>query len=258
MKQEILHDQIAAYLQGSLSSNARQELELLLASNAEAQQELGDQLVVRELAEFAIANDLRKKFRKAAMSNTESTSRELPIRRWIAIAASVTILLITGLGFYASQNYSNENLASSYAPGISLLSGQRNSTEQLRHSSYKAGEDAFAQNDYESALVAFENVPSSHVDYLDARYNLGAIAFLTSDYTKASTAFKTYVDANQQTKTAQAAEWYLLLSYLGNESSGDEISLVMKKILDNPGHDYYQKALELETKRNSLLYRLIN
>lgn len=258
MNNEVLHEQIAAYLQGSLSPAERREIETLLADNKEAQQELNDQQLVRELAEFAIASDLRKKFSTIDLNTAEPKVHQLPLRRWASIAAGVAVLLIAGGAYLVNQQYGSQQLMATYAQDITLISGQRNTSGPERHAQYTAGEIAFSKQKYAEAKAAFADVPANHPDYLDATFNLGTVSYLTEDYETASAAFQTYVDAQLATKTAQNAEWYLLLSQLGNNAPDEVIASSLQQILANPGHDYYQKAKDLDEKMKSFFYRLVN
>ncbi len=258
MNQEVLHEQVAAYLQGSLPTTERKELESLFHTNPEAQQELLDQQLVCELAEFAIAQDLREKFRNTPVNTAEPKIRTLPVRRWASIAAAVSLLLIAAIGFYANQNYSANHIASAYSKEINILSGQRSGTDQQHHPRYSQGEQAYAKEDFALALEYFSTVPANDANYFDAIYNVGAIAFYTGDYPAAIKAFETYLKGQQNTRTVQSAEWYLLLSLIGNDAPDEAIRAGMNQILNNPGHDYHQKALELDRKMNSFFFRILN
>lgn len=120
MKKEILYEKIERYLEDKLEGKELQDFEVELKNNSE----LASEVALHRELEAALTDDKAINFEKKMIAafdeakqanrqfsddkaTEEKTSLVISMRRYIAIAASVLILIVAGVFLYQNRDFSN-------------------------------------------------------------------------------------------------------------------------------------------------------
>ena len=250
MEQDILFDNIDAYIWNLLSDEDRRAFEKALATDDALRAELALRQLENEALQLADKADLRTKMtawraEEAAEKKTENIDTPIvsmtPLRvvrfkpmQWAA-AAAVALLFIVGGRYWATNNYGNEALVSEF------------------HG--KTGEILRGPDD--------EIFGSSGAAKLDAAQALtdAKAAFDAKNYAQAITTYQSILaDKTVAPKYSQEAEWQLIVSYLAAKKtdSTSEFRILLAKLVNNSTHPYHKAALELNQKVNSIWWKWVN
>ena len=109
------------------------------------------------------------------------------------------------------------------------------------NSVYVRAMQAYANEDYEQAIVYFDQIPY-RAEKIDMHKANALIA--TGRYAAARDKLLG-LQESQDVLIAQNAHWYILMTYLGEENKS-EAEKFLTYILDDPTHLFYDKAKELD------------
>ncbi|MEM1328525.1 MAG: hypothetical protein AAGI23_21395 [Bacteroidota bacterium] len=161
--------------------------------------------------------------------STAKVRKLTPIRRILAIAASVLVLIVSGLLLWNKQTNSPAALAEDYYLDADLPGTM--SGGAVMEENFQAGLVDFAvKEDFETAKIAFQQIGDDSPRYTEAQYFLGHIAFQNEDFVAAENAYTNalaaenlpgYIDRNR-------VAWNLMLAQLAN---GKDIEEALKNFL---------------------------
>ena len=250
MEQDILFDNIDAYIWNLLSDEDRQAFEKTLETDDALRAELALRQLENEALQLADKADLRTKItawraEELAEKKTENIDTPVvpinPLRvvrfkpmQWAA-AAAVALLFIVGGRYWATNNYGNEALASAF---------HEKTSEILRG----PDDDVFG---------------SSGTSKLDAAQALtdAKAAFDAKNYAQAITTYQSILAEKTVTpRYIQEAEWQLIVTYLAAKKtdSTSEFRILLDKLVNDSTHSYHKAALELNQKVNSVWWKWVN
>ena len=169
------------------------------------------------------------------ISRPNTTSRSWV---WWAIAAAVTVLLVSTFLLYAPQKSVDETFQAFYEPYPNIV----NPSSRSLHSQSESWSVAYDAGDYTFAMSAIEKELLLSPDSVDLLFYHGQAAMATNQLPEASKQLQVIVNRDSSRYTGPAI-WYLSLIELkqGHNQSA-------KKHLDRliSGHpDYEEKASEL-------------
>jgi len=154
------------------------------------------------------------------------------VRRWMALAASLT-LLAAAIWFFNRPTTPTYAQYASHAPLSLTVMG---ATEQAK----TEAEAAFGQKEYERALMALEQVLASEPDNLKAKFYQGICLLELRRTAEARAIFEPL--AAGQTALREDAVWYIGLSYLQEQNIAAS-KATFESIL--PGAAHYKEAQEI-------------
>lgn len=100
---------------------------------------------------------------------------------------------------------------------------------------------------YDEAIRLLQTIPNDNPEvFLNARLNLGYLYFLKKNFRAAIPALS-YAANNRDYLYAEAAEWYLTLSYLGSNQQ-TQLKEHLNKILADADHLYHTQAVQLKAR----------
>ena len=222
--QEILHDQIEAYLQGSLTPALKLDFEERLHTDTSLQPEVAR----HRKANAAIAYDrrvaLKEKLKsiEAEIRTPHTSARKPMLFKRIAIAASFLVLILAGSALYIHSAYSTGAVANSL-----FVSTSR---EQFR------GDQA-------------ENTVADQMGRAETFVHDG-------NYDQAAAIYQSLL--NSDNLLQDQVEWNLLLSYYAIDSDSEQFKSLFANILADTSHDYHAQAVKLRDRMHQMFYRIVN
>ena len=228
---------IERYLDGNLSKTEQEAFEQALAQDKKLQTAVEEQRITYQAVNLYAHSVEKERVKKVFERKRGGASR----RPYLQLAASVA-LLIAAVSFYFVQTnrYSDDQLTAGYFTAypdrVTQMSGQSEETIGAAMKAYNAG-------DYAAALSLFETVPDSSNFAQEVGLYAGICNLQLEDYTTALQDFQEIMDG--QGDYAEAAQWYLALSYvgLGNEA---EATRLLNKIVADQAYQHTQASALLE------------
>ena len=234
------YELIDAYLNNTLTTAEKEVFEELLKSNPEVREELNIQKnLFYALDDEAPEHQERLHAEKIVKNASQNyhRKRSLQSRRWMAVAASIVILL--GLGYFTLKGSSTQSLYDDYANWNELpsLTDRTQNTNDLA-----TAETYFLNKDYNNAIIEFEDYTSKYGNNPQVLAYLGAAYLEIEDYDKAITAFDNLEQGGSLDSTK--ALWYKALVYLKADDK-QNATKILEYILQNPNHYKYNTAKKL-------------
>lgn len=232
---------IEAYFNDTLSESERLKIEEKMKT---------DQAFAQEVALYkSIEGGLRLKGNKALKAQLDEIHnrvipnaskprvRQLSTGNWLAIAASIALLIVAGYLLFGTNTNSSENLFAAHYERFEWDAETRSSqTNPLQELS-----QLYNSENTREFLKAAENgqwLPEQNPQLALA---LGSSYLEQKQYEKAIQYFET---ASTNTLFQSEAQWYLALTYLKQEKTSKAIELL--QVLKQESSDYYaNKADEL-------------
>lgn len=205
-------DKTERYLSGEMDPHERSEFEAALSTNEELRKDMElYNSINKTMSGTPNENELKeilqqmnkKYFAEGAIVKKGS------FKKWLAVAASLVLLISIGLYFLFPARQSTEKLYAQYAVHDVLNIQQRgNTTDSL------AAEAAIKFNDkqYSEALPLLQQYLQQQPDDIQVRFSLAICHLETGDYAAGEKIFS--ATAAGQTAYADAAKWYLALTAL--------------------------------------------
>lgn len=174
--------------------------------------------------------------------------RRLPMLRWVAIAASV--LLLVAVGWWVFRSPEPQVLYTAYYEPFPNLIAPIDKSETAESLPAKALQ-AYERKNYQEAVQHFEalqqaanrSVTDSLVFSADEQLYYG-LSLLENRQERAAIAMLNTIADDPNARYQQAAQWYLALAWL-KVGDLDKSKVVLDLILDEPEHRYYAKAQDL-------------
>ncbi|MFT5820041.1 MAG: tetratricopeptide (TPR) repeat protein [Crocinitomix sp.] len=221
-----------AYLQDGLSTEERSSFEERLINEPafktefEAFQGFEKDLVDAEVIAF---KEQLKQWDKAPIEKATKQGRIIPIR-FIALAASILIILLVSVLYFVGQPNNQDLLAANFEPYDNILTvrGEKEDIDEgMRH---------YEKKEYSAAITLFENYPKN----ASAQFYKGEAHLAVNEYDAAINSFQLVITSDGIFK--EIAEYHLALAYLGKDAvqkSKEALSEIQKE------SDYYSNAQEL-------------
>lgn len=260
MSSDNKQNRIDDYLLNRASDQDRREFEEEISRNAELSNELADTELA--LAAIELAEDRALKARlqqlegslsskKTSVASTTDAPQEAKItqlkprssrNRWLAIAASLLLLLAVGWWAVQPSGGVNNNAQLAMAnfepyPNIAYQlerSAPNNSPEEVAFLAYEAG-------DFQKASAAFLDLPASPV----SKFYLGQSYLALEEFAAAAAQFAAL--AASEFNLAPESSYYLALSQLG-QGKLPEAKKGLEAIVQNENHPSYLEAKALLEK----------
>lgn len=256
-------DKIEAYLSGGMTGSERQAFEAELAADPALAEEVDLMRLAGEAVELSISDSLRtqmQEWREAEQRSARKDEAKVvtlkprnKLRRLMAIAAGVLLLLAAGGFWYANDQYGAGKLAMAYYEDLSNYRDIQSSGDPLNEAVQNIRSGA-----YGAADEYLQNVPPSDPRYADARYLLGHSLYQQGQSAEAINVLGE-LENTQNLNLKEKAEWLIVLSYLQDQEADDaDVRELLDKMVADPDHSYHQKAVELDRKLKSFWYGVAN
>lgn len=184
--------------------------------------------------------------------------RRIGFRRVLAYAASVSILALIGLSWFANNNFSDEQLADNNTRGlISLDDGIFKGGEGTTKDPFEEGLNNLSQEEYAKAATFFEAIPTQNETYVQARLFLAFSQYHTKAYAAAIQNANIVIEKSLDTKDKHKAEWLIIQSQLAQGTRDAAFYTQLKAIVDNPTHTYRKQAVQLQMDLNNFWRKLV-
>ena len=237
-------EHIEKYLENLLSTEEKIAFENEIANNPGLEEEVKQHMLIRKAIIQKERIQLREKiknWRKEEPDLSEPVkTKTIQIQRRVFIAAAIIAMGGLLIWLWKFNLEYNQNLALKfYEPDPDLISTTKDirSVDPLRN-----GINYFVKGDLDNAILEFKKFPNN----TKALYALGHIYFNMSQYDQAINFFEKTISKNSP-EFIEKAEWYLLLSYLGNNHPDQAFINLLNKIISD-GNFYSEKAQLLKQK----------
>ncbi|MEP7255835.1 MAG: hypothetical protein ABI666_08650 [Ferruginibacter sp.] len=208
-------EKIEQYLNNEMTPQERTEFELQIASDEALRNyiQLYDTIDKTMKVEntFPNENELRQTLQQMNRKYFAKGGKVIQssFKKWLAIAASVIIVVTAGIYFLSSNKTSPEKLYAQYANHDALnIQLRGNTTDSLAQNAATA----FNKKSYNDALPVFEQYISLQPDDIQMKFSL-AICYLETGKNKEADSIFLNI-ASGQTAYAAPAQWYQALSAL--------------------------------------------
>lgn len=249
---EQFYNKIESYLAGDMPKTEAEAFEQQIAQQPELKEAVEAHQLSYDAVELLIEDSLRSELKDLEKKHYPQKAKIRSLKRsWVqhplSIAASV-LLLIGAFGlWWANDNFSNPNLVGKYYTPELLTSRSIDDKQDPLNVGLKAIQD----KRYIEAATFFQAVPTDSDNYQKALYFLGHTFFQQGDFAQAKENLEKAIQGSDP-NLVDKAEWLNILTLLkAGETSSDHFKTLLQKMVNEPGHSFHKKALELEQKLNS-------
>lgn len=236
-------ENIEAYLEGKMSKVDAIRFEEEMAVNPDLQQEVEVMRAIHDATELDIEEDLRTQLHQLSQQSKKRIFRT-PIPSWsqIILAASFALLLGLGINYFLSDSQGLKNFVSREYVTYNM--------QQIR------ADNAQEPLPWEENLTDTprENAINSLVTYLEenpldwsANFALADLYYQDKNILSAKLYFDRIIDGRSAI-WMERAQWNRIL--ISVETWDTRAESILKEILDDTDHSYYQQALVLREKLN--------
>ena len=235
---------IERFFDKQLSATEIAEVAILRKTNAAFEQEYLLFEKAHKVARLYTISRLKEQVRAVAGSK-KTVSITSPFG-WMKIAASITLLAVVGLGFYAQQ-FSDSNIyKGAYTPAADYIT---NLDESL--SPMEKAMEWYNVGDFAKAIDAFAAIENEDPKNQEAKFYLGQSLMQKGEIDQAVVTLSE-VSGDYRPE----AQWYVALAYLsiGNETA--TLSTLETIIKTNADEAFVQRAQHLKNKLTSPFRKL--
>jgi len=241
-------ERIEEYLEGDMSREERERFEQDLKSNPLLAEEFElYQSIGKGINEHYAADELKHKLKNLDEELDRGDTKKPPIPlypyRWLAAAAVVIVLMISGIVIY--QTYyatSLDKIALHYWEedrGLPVLMGSQNTLDNAMN--------LYKEKRYDESLRELEHLLANHSGSDTLNYYAGVVNFKLNKYFDAMKYFSVVPTTSTFKESAEYREALSNLM-LGNKETA---SGILQKIASNNAHLYHQQAKEILQSINS-------
>ncbi len=250
---------IERFLQGNMDETERLSFEQEMAVDKELADEVAfrrdvSKTISRKKLLASVAEQLEKEdfFSQQQESPKIPERKPLKLRRYLAYAAAITLLLCLGLYWYAQVNFSDQRLAAISFEEIRMLNltGTTKGLTQAQNTLLLETTTDLQVQDYEAA--------NDKLDQLLQESPQNAAALLYKAYTQQQQAdastegtIEALLSQESTTLIKQKAEWLQVKHWLSQNQDGEDFQNLLQAIIDNPNHQFNKQAIALQSKLQS-------
>lgn len=256
-------DKIEAYLSGTLTGTERQAFEAKLTQSPELAEEVDVVRLAQEAVELSIEDNLRAQFQEwqsAEMKKNQTAEAKVvkmaprnTIRRILAIAASVLLLLTAGSFWYANNQFSTEKLAMGYYDDIPMDLYVRGNSNPMADAVA-----AMTNENYEEADAYFQQLTIADDQYFNARYYLAHSLHRQGNYVESNNILNA-LNETENLNIREDGQWLKVLNFLElGQTENTEFQILLSEMIEDDGHTHHSDAKSLNNKLNSFWYKLAN
>lgn len=242
MKQEKLHNEIEAYLNGRLTPEEELLFKKKMDANPEMAKEVQEHKNAMEVTDVLVQDELKSRLKE--LQKQREVKNVFSLRKYaLPLAAAIILGLLAFSWIFIRGNFSDRGLVASNFEIYSGTGVRGGSTE------VDAGIKAYNSRDYPGAINYLEGISQGDPLYSTAQFYLGNI-YLENDLNlKAIRAFQ-YVIGKDDSRFAEPSQWYISLAYL-NSGNRVEARVRLEEIAGISHHAYKEKARALLAKMDS-------
>ncbi|MEL7220394.1 MAG: tetratricopeptide repeat protein [Bacteroidota bacterium] len=257
---EELYQTIENYLDGKLTTDAKQAFEQRLKAEPEVQMELDAFRLSREVIEEGIADQLRQDFGKwAAETPSQQSAKVVPLRSYrtaLAIAASLLFLVVFAFLQWrtADQSYNSLALATQYHNSdLGITRSGANDSSELSQAT-----TAVQAENYPLALSSLSAIDDTSAYYADAQLLLADVYYRTNELDEASQTVEPLLAASDNL-LQEKAEWLkVLIALKAGEKNEPGFKQLLQTISTDTNHSYQPQAAQLEETLNKFWVKWVD
>ena len=270
MDEQIAHE-IERYLFKKMSAKERKSFEARMAKDPKLKDEVKfykslEETVVRKKVIQEVAAELEASgFFGEQVPGAEPSSRVLErpsarvftLRRAVAYAAGIALLIVGAALIWANTQYSNQAIASLEFDEVSVKTDfNRNNADPVANLS--EGADLIKKGAFADARTYYSQIGEGSPNYAAATLYLGFIAFKTGDYPGAITFGESVLAIpSNDTLLKQKAEWLVVQSKVAGGDSSAAVEADLNRIANDELHQFQRDAQILAGKYNHFLRNLV-
>lgn len=244
---------IEKYLAGEMSEEERSSFESKLRTDAK----LAKEFKLHRLEQTAIAREGKQKRQKmiAQLLDQNPAFKDAPVIKPVfkksylyAVAAALLLLLAAYFVFLPHTPMADKAIAEQFYDNMppSAIGSTRSEAGNYTEFLWSVQEVQKKKGREINKAIQFLNTVDPSVTYYpDAVYWLGHAYFKEGNYSSAEVLFTLVQSVTRRTELTQAADFYLLLSYLAMEGQSVRFQELALRIKGQDSHAYQQKAIEL-------------
>jgi len=246
--QDNLYDIIEQYLNGAMTPEEKLTFEREYDTNPDVKKEVDDYILMKKVVRYHGSLQRKKEI--------ETLYKEHRIKRtrtWQILFAAAAVFII-GFFYLANQPQTPLKLLDQYAsitveeysPGTMMGDDSTTSPKERFAQVYKLKDEDAYQDSLEASIVrleANERITSN----TENAFFLGLFHFEAGNISEALAYFK----KAESSSDVMAAEWMQGLCYLAQEDVPNA-KRIFKKIVENPDHDYPDRAKDILKNLNRL------
>lgn len=237
---------IDKYLLGQLSLEEQKDFDVRMSNDLFAQEVSSmraAQLILKKKGEEKFRAEFSQIDVEMDKNSTISKPpKTLPSLKWIiGIALLALLVYLLSLLFFQEKPQNDILFAEYFEPMPNMVAPiEKNNTSP---GTYDMAFQSYERGNYQEAIRLFENLDNRS----DAVVFYQGLSFLGMDQANDAIPFLEQISPLPNSDFSDAAQWYLLLSYLYIDNS-EMVTKVGKIILDKPGHRYRLETEELMKK----------
>ena len=267
-----LIDKIDDYLFEIMNEEERQTFEDTLKTDKELAEAVALQKVEHRAMQLIIQKDLKanmnewKKEKFASEDSSEKvTAKVIPMgerrsrRKFFQLASAAVVTLLFGFFFgnqWVNQNYGSQALAESSFISTSSNSRSNGNDNSNLPAPFQEALSAMMKDDYTQAIQLLAEINNPEFQET-AKLLQAECYFKLKNYNQSIQICNSIINTSQDSSNKEKSEWYLTLSYLASENTGNG-NQMLNQILSNPNHAYYPYVKKMKMQLDSFWGGLAN
>jgi tetratricopeptide (TPR) repeat protein len=234
------------YYEGRMSHSEKESFEKLLISDARVAEELRNYILSKTAVDNAAKERLKEHLKLSGKDLQISDHRKAPFTRFLAIAASIAIIVGLGWVIFLSIHHkkSNEEIYLSYyqRPDITefTVRGNDNDSSQLF---WDQGLDYYANHKIEKAAAEFNKMLLiKKAASASEAYFMLALCYMEMDDTQK--AIQTFGQVSDQSNFVYMKQYYSALCLIKMDKKKEASDLLLKIVKDQ-NHPYRKNAIRI-------------
>ncbi len=215
-------DYIESYFENGLTAEERMRFEQRISTDTSFANEVAFYIQARQALRNELVQDKEKSWQSVPavapkLAPVIPIKKPSPLRRWMAVAAGVVVVLGISIAFLLSNTNSAVQLAKSYSDSAFE---QLSLTMDASRDSLQQGIAAYNAGKWDEAEKLFDGIYTAHPDTLEALRLSGIVSFKKKNYDKAISRFHEL--ATHQELFFNPGLFYQGITLLIRNSKGDK------------------------------------
>ncbi len=220
-EEQLLMEQIDAYLLGTFTPAERSDFESRLGTDLKLQQKVAQQRQQMQAVEISALKASLEDFHQEVEEEQKSKRK---FSNWMAIAASIVLILGVSLWFLLSTGSSTQKVFSrNFVPDPGLPTTM-SSNSQFE---FYSGMVSYKQKNYSDAILSWEPLYAANPKNDTVVYFLG-VAHLANGNTKQAQTYLELSNAHANSSFPEETQYYLALTYI-KENKVEKAKKLLKK-----------------------------